>query len=89
MPTTILGGVPHATTSDDIYKGYLIPKGAGVMNNVWAINMDPTRAPIPRKFDPTRYEKDNLSLYDSTSNPDATKRDHFTFGAGRRICPGK
>ncbi|KYG42455.1 hypothetical protein M433DRAFT_545453 [Acidomyces richmondensis BFW] len=88
MPTTILGGVPHATTSDDIYKGYLIPKGAGVMNNVWAINMDPTRAPIPRKFDPTRYEKDNLSLYDSTSNPDATKRDHFTFGAGRRICPG-
>ena len=35
MPTTILGAVPHATNADDTYKGYLIPKGAGVVNNVW------------------------------------------------------
>lgn len=54
MPTTILGAVPHAVTQDDTYKGFLIPKGAGVMNNVWSINMDPKRAPEPRKFDPNR-----------------------------------
>lgn len=88
MPTTILGAVPHAATAADSYKGYVIPAGAGVMNNVWAINMDPERSPNPRKFDPSRYEDDHLGLYDSASNPDGAKRDHFTFGAGRRICPG-
>ena len=40
MPTTLLGAVPHATTTDDTYKGYIIPKGAGVMNNVWTINSE-------------------------------------------------
>ena len=54
MPTTLLGAVPHAVTQDDTYKGYILPKGAGVMNNVWAINMDPHRAPKPRTFDPDR-----------------------------------
>ncbi|KAK4550436.1 hypothetical protein LTR36_000014 [Oleoguttula mirabilis] len=88
MPTTILGAVPHAATQDDTYMGYLIPKGAGILNNVWAINNDPSRAPEPRKFDPSRYKDDHLGLYDSASNPDAGRRDQFTFGAGRRICPG-
>jgi cytochrome P450 len=88
MPTTILGAVPHATSAPDTYRNFYIPAGAGIMNNAWAINMDPKRAPNPRKFDPSRYENDNLSLYDSASNPDGTKRDQFTFGAGRRICPG-
>ena len=87
-PTAILGAVPHATTNNDTYKGYFIPKGAGVMNNVWGINMDPDRSPNPRKFDPSRYKDDHLGLYDSASNPDGTKRDNFSFGAGRRICQG-
>lgn len=86
MPTTILGAVPHATNADDTYKGFLIPKGAGVMNNVWTINM--SRGDNARQFDPSRYEDDHLSLYDSASNPDGTARDQFTFGAGRRVCPG-
>lgn len=34
MPTDILG-VPHAVIRDDEYLGYKIPKGAGVMWNVW------------------------------------------------------
>lgn len=88
MPTTILGAVPHAVNQDDWYEGYLIPKNAGVVNNVWAINMDPTRHPEPRRFDPDRYRDDFQGLADSAANPDASKRDQFTFGAGRRICPG-
>lgn len=88
MPTTILGAVPHAVNKDDEYMGYLIPKGAGVLNNVWAINMDPKRHPEPRRFEPERYIHDTQSLYDSAANSDGTKRDMFTFGAGRRICPG-
>ncbi|OQV03623.1 hypothetical protein CLAIMM_08642 [Cladophialophora immunda] len=88
MPTTILGAVPHAVTQDDYYMGYLIPKGAGVMNNVWGVNMDPQRHPDPRRFNPDRYQDDHHGLYDSAASPDASKRDNFTFGAGRRICQG-
>ncbi|KFH45656.1 Fumitremorgin C synthase-like protein [Hapsidospora chrysogenum ATCC 11550] len=88
MPTTILGAVPHAVTQDDWYEGYLIPKNAGVVNNVWSINMDPRRHPNPRVFEPERYMNDFQSLADAAANPDGTKRDQFTFGAGRRICPG-
>jgi cytochrome P450 len=88
MPTTILGAVPHATTQDDWYEGFLIPKDAGVMNNVWSINMDPQRHPEPRRFNPDRYTEDRLSLADSAASSDPSKRDQFTFGAGRRICPG-
>ncbi|KAF4953618.1 hypothetical protein FGADI_5954 [Fusarium gaditjirri] len=88
MPTTILGAVPHAVTQDDTYNGYLIPKGAGVFNNVWGIHMDPERHPDPRQFNPDRYRDDFQSLADAAANPDASKRDQFTFGAGRRICPG-
>ncbi|KAL4745743.1 hypothetical protein BDW72DRAFT_211058 [Aspergillus terricola var. indicus] len=88
MPTTILGAVPHAVTQDDSYKGYFIPKGAGVMNNVWGIHHDEKRHSNPRQFNPDRYKDDTQSLGDAAANPDASKRDAFTFGAGRRICPG-
>lgn len=88
MPTTIMGAVPHAVTQDDYYNGYLIPKNAGVVNNVWSIHMDEKRFPEPRKFIPERYKDDFQSLGDAAANPDASKRDQFTFGAGRRICPG-
>ena len=88
MPTTILGAVPHAVSRDDEYMGYRIPKGAGVLNNVWAIHMDPNRHREPRRFEPERYINDTQSLYDSAANADGTKRDMFTFGAGRRICQG-
>ncbi|KAL2838959.1 cytochrome P450 [Aspergillus pseudoustus] len=88
MPTTILGAVPHAVTQDDEYMGYFIPKGAGVMNNVWGIHMDPKRHSNPREFNPDRYKDDQQSLGDAAANPVASKRDAFTFGAGRRICPG-
>ncbi|KAH7133926.1 cytochrome P450 [Dactylonectria macrodidyma] len=88
MPTTILGAVPHAVTEDDTYNGYIIPKGAGVLNNVWAIHMDPKRHHNPRQFNPERYCDDQQSLADAAANRNASQRDQFTFGAGRRICPG-
>ncbi|RDW79387.1 hypothetical protein BP6252_04025 [Coleophoma cylindrospora] len=87
MPTDVLG-VPHAVIRDDEYMGYRIPKDAAVIFNVWAVQNDPARHPNPRKFDPTRWEGDNQSPAEAANNPDATKRDHFVFGAGRRICQG-
>jgi cytochrome P450 len=88
MPTTISGAVPHASSKDDYYNGYFIPKGSSIMLNVWSINMDENRHPNPREFRPERYEGDGLSAADSAALADVAKRDHFTFGAGRRICQG-
>lgn len=50
--------------------------------------MDPDRHPDPRRFDPTRYAGDEQTAAEAASNPDATKRDHFVFGVGRRVCQG-
>jgi hypothetical protein len=53
-----------------------------------AINMDEKRFPNPREFRPERYIGDTTTSAESAALPDATKRDHYTFGAGRRICQG-
>ena len=87
MPTAILG-FPHALTKDDEYMGYHIPKGASVLTNVYTLHMDPARYPNPRVFNPDRFQNDTQNSADSAANPDASKRDHFAFGAGRRICQG-
>ncbi|OHX00730.1 cytochrome p450 [Colletotrichum incanum] len=87
MPTAILG-IPHAVIKDDEYMGYQIPKGAGVVLNVWAINMDEDRFENPRAFNPSRYEGDEQNSFESAMNGNPTKRDHYVFGAGRRLCQG-
>lgn len=53
-----------------------------------AVHMDPKRHPNPREFDPSRYADDFQTASEAASNPDASKRDQFVFGAGRRICQG-
>ncbi|KAK6447166.1 hypothetical protein FP744_10003416 [Trichoderma asperellum] len=88
MPTALLAGVPHASNREDQYMGYRIPAGAGLVNNVYTIHMDPQRYPDPRAFKPERFEGDMASAADSALNPDPSKRDHYVFGSGRRICLG-
>ncbi|KAI5918782.1 cytochrome P450 [Camillea tinctor] len=87
MPPDILG-LPHCAVRDDEYSGYQIPKDATVIFNVWAIQNDPLRHPNPREFDPSRWSHDNQTSAEAATNPDVTKRDHFVFGAGRRLCQG-
>lgn len=31
-------GLPHVTTADDICEGYLIPKGATIIPNIWFVS---------------------------------------------------
>jgi len=50
--------------------------------------MDPKRHRNPRVFDPSRYMSDFATSSESTQNADASQRDHFSFGAGRRVCQG-
>ncbi|CCM07189.1 uncharacterized protein FIBRA_09530 [Fibroporia radiculosa] len=80
-------GMPHQTDEDDVYQGYLIPKGSTVIGNIWAIHMDPNRYSNPMTFDPERfYDKDRPSKW--ASGPDSNERDHYAFGWGRRFCQG-
>ncbi|KAI0451231.1 cytochrome P450 [Xylaria acuta] len=87
MPTAILG-IPHATIRDDEYLGYHIPKGAGVVLNVWTLHNDASRHSEPRRFDPSRWAHDSQTSAEAANNRDASKRDQFVFGAGRRLCQG-
>ncbi|KAK8060326.1 cytochrome P450 [Apiospora saccharicola] len=87
MPTAILG-VPHCAMRDDEYMGYKIPKNASMITNVWGIHRDPKRYAHPDIFDPTRFLGDDQIAAEAAANPDVSKRDHFVFGSGRRICVG-
>ena len=87
LPTAISGAIPHAAVADDVVNGYKIPAGATVVIAVWSANNDPKLFPNPREFDPTRH-KAELSLSEAAAAPDVRDRDNWTFGAGRRICPG-
>ncbi|KAJ3728828.1 cytochrome P450 [Lentinula raphanica] len=69
----------HATTKDDNYKGYFIPKGCTVYANIWLMLRDPAHYAEPEVFNPDRFMVESPP-------PDPRK---LTFGLGRRNCPGQ
>lgn len=79
---TILGGIPHAPIQDDVFRGYLIPKGTPITGNVWAIHRHPRDFPEPDEFRPERY-------YKGLERPYPNKQGHNAFGWGRRQCSGQ
>ncbi|KAG2123752.1 cytochrome P450 [Suillus clintonianus] len=76
-------GLPHATSCDDVYDGFFIPKGTMVMLNAWAMGHDKELYPDPSRFDPGRHLTADGQLKDEPTYS------HFGFGFGRRICPGR
>jgi cytochrome P450 len=82
----IIGGVPHAPTQDDIYEGYLIPKGTWVQGNVWAIHHNEKDFPDPDRFEPRRFLKEEDNGW---TRPFPGERGYMTFGWGRRSCAGQ
>ncbi|KAF2011782.1 cytochrome P450 [Aaosphaeria arxii CBS 175.79] len=81
-------GMTHATSEDDWYEGYFIPKGSVAVLNWWAIHRDTRLWSHPDDFDPDRYLDRCLPAADYINASDPYTRDHFTYGAGRRVCPG-
>ncbi|EIN11187.1 cytochrome P450 oxidoreductase [Punctularia strigosozonata HHB-11173 SS5] len=71
-------GIPHATTDDDVYNGYFIPRGSIVLSNLWLIAHDPDNYDDPMAFKPERFLGPDPQL-DPRS---------YVFGFGRRRCPG-
>ncbi|KAH8556200.1 cytochrome P450 [Umbelopsis sp. PMI_123] len=81
-------GVPHATSSEDVYNNYVIPAKATVVINAYSIHRDPNRYDEPNKFDPTRhmdYVKGNSGRRFKQNVDD---RPHLAFSTGRRVCVG-
>jgi len=76
-------GLPKRVTEDDIYKGYFIPAGTTIIENIWGICYDEDVYPNPQIYDPERFLKDG-KLDRSVKDPEDR-----VFGAGRRICPGR
>ncbi|KAJ7134308.1 cytochrome P450 [Mycena epipterygia] len=72
--------VPHATTEEDVYRGYHIPRGTGVFVNIWSICHDEHAYPQPERFWPERYM--------NVTSTDVDPR-QWVFGFGRRMCPGQ
>ncbi|KAF7346268.1 O-methylsterigmatocystin oxidoreductase [Mycena sanguinolenta] len=74
-------GVAYASSTNDVYNGYFIPKGATVISNIWAMTRDKSIYHEPEQFNPDRF-----FTADGKLNNDDTV---LTFGFGRRICPGR
>ncbi|KAM0352989.1 hypothetical protein ACHAPU_001874 [Fusarium lateritium] len=74
-------GLPHTCTEDDVFEGYLIPKGSMVICNVMHFAHDPEVYDDPMAFKPERF----LSTDGNHPAPEPT----YAFGFGRRICPGR
>lgn len=75
-------GVPHASISDDEYRGYRIPAGSVVYANAWAMSRDERYYSSPEDFNPERY----VPVSEGGKGeplPDGA------FGFGRRVCPGQ
>lgn len=81
-------GTPHYTTADITYKNIFIPKESIVCIQQYAIHYDPSVFPDPETFNPSRYLNHPLKAGAYAAHPDPRERDHFSFGAGRRICSG-
>jgi len=73
-------GVAHATSEDDIYEGYFIPKGTTVFSNIWAMTRDESVYTDPERFNPDRFFTEGKLNNDDIG---------VIFGFGRRICPGR
>ncbi|TBU24770.1 cytochrome P450 [Dichomitus squalens] len=81
--TVLPMGVPHATIADDEFRGYFIPAGTMVIPNTWACMHDPEVYEDPDVFRPERF------IRDGKLNPTVQDPTAFSFGFGRRICPGR
>ncbi|XP_071722853.1 cytochrome P450 81E8-like [Rutidosis leptorrhynchoides] len=69
--------VPHMSSEDCIIGGYDVPSQTIVFINIWSIHRDPKLWDDPKSFRPERFE-----------NEDNGQCKLWSFGLGRRACPG-
>ncbi|GAM35220.1 hypothetical protein TCE0_017r03386 [Talaromyces pinophilus] len=82
------GGIPHQLIQDDMYNGYIFPKGRIFVANTWSIHHDPDLYDKPDEFIPERYLRNEMGFRTGVTDIDGIRKT-YAFGAGRRICPGQ
>ncbi|XP_050375162.1 geraniol 8-hydroxylase-like [Argentina anserina] len=75
--------VPRTAGANVEIGGYIVPKGARVLINAWAIGKDPNTWENPNLFMPERF----LGL-DNQIDFTGKNCELIPFGGGRRMCPG-
>ncbi|KAI5820102.1 cytochrome P450 [Pyronema omphalodes] len=83
-PVAVMGGTPHASLTDDVYKGHFIPAGSTIVGNLWAIHHNEKYFSNPHEFIPERH----LGLQDGVEKYPGSDG-HSAFGWGGRKCPGQ
>jgi hypothetical protein len=83
------GGLPHASTKDDVYEGFFIPAGTIMHPNQWAIHRDPDLYPDPERYNPQRWLDPSFPTYKEPLTEYPNLHNYSNFGFGRRICPGQ
>ncbi|KAL1745670.1 cytochrome P450 [Schizophyllum fasciatum] len=78
--------LPHRATKDLHYKEYLVPEGATLLGNLYALYHDPDLFEDPFTFNPNRYLDNEYGTKPGVDTCDF--RTTLNFGFGRRICPG-
>ncbi|KAL8492030.1 hypothetical protein ACS0TY_023586 [Phlomoides rotata] len=73
--------VPHKAEADTEIDGYIVPKNAQILVNIWGIGRESSTWSNPDSFEPQRF---------IGSKVDVRGQDFelIPFGSGRRICPG-
>lgn len=86
--------MPHSLVEDDVYEGYLIPKGSIVIPNIWYVLHQPRASRYecyltivrqflhdPEAYGPNPYVFDPSRFLGETPAPDPR---NCCFGFGRR-----
>ena len=78
-------GLPHKAIEDVELDGYIIPRNAQVLGNIYSIHHDDRFWDSPEEFIPERF----MHAEDGTPPPALTSGAFMPFGTGRRGCPGQ
>lgn len=68
--------------------GKLLPKGSDLIVNIYGLHRDESKYPDAEAFNPGRYLNQTRLADEYAHLADYEKRDHYSYGVGRRLCPG-
>ncbi|KAK2067094.1 hypothetical protein P8C59_000858 [Phyllachora maydis] len=81
-------GIPHAVEADDVYEGYLIPKGAIIHPFEWGMTRNEDTYPDAETFNPARWLDPAFPTYRAPLTQHPNLSGFSQFGFGRRTCQG-
>lgn len=92
---TAPSALPHVLSQDDSFGGYRFPKGTVFIANAWSIHRHEAEYEAPNEFVPERFLHHPYGMRPSPKAESAQelgnsgRRALYTFGSGRRLCPGE